>query len=553
MAINVSNTPGLAFGAAIQPRPYQSKAVADTFDWLANNDGNPCLVLPTGSGKSVIVAELCRQAVQGWPGTRILMLVHVQELVQQNAEKMRHVWPNAPLGIYAAGLRRKEIDAITFASIQSIHRKAELVGHIDLVIADEAHTIGHKDEGTYRDFLAALKGINPSIRVIGLTASPWRLGHGLITDKPAIFDALIEPVKIEELQAMGFLTQLRSKVTSAKLDTIGVHKRGGDFIESELQKHVDTDDKNSAIVDEVIARAGERKSWLFFCAGVEHSIHVRDVLRSRGILAEVVTGETPNGERAQILADYKAKRVTALVNVQVLTTGFDAPDTDLIALMRPTESPGLFLQMVGRGFRIKSHTDHCLILDFAGVIERHGPITALKIPTRIGEGDGIPPSKTCSECGEICATAVRICPACGHAFPEQEKAPLALRNDDIMGREPSEMNVLSWTWTVARSKKSDLPMIVVTYYGGVASSSLKEYLCLWHDGFAAQKAQARLRELARGCNVPWDELQGDDATDRMERAYPPARVFFKMEGKYQRIVGQEWAAAEQISEEDIPF
>ncbi len=552
MAINVSGTPGLAFGAAIQPRPYQSKAVADTFEWLAKNEGNPCLVLPTGSGKSVIVAELCRQAVQGWPGTRILMLVHVQELVQQNAEKMRHVWPNSPLGIYAAGLRRKEIDAITFASIQSIHRKADLVGHIDLVIADEAHTIGHKDEGTYRQFLADLKAINPALRVIGLTASPWRLGHGLITDKPAIFDALIEPVKIEELQAMGFLTQLRSKVTSAKLDTVGVHKRGGDFIESELQKHVDTDDKNSAIVDEVIARAGNRLHWIFFCAGIEHALHVRDVLRSRGITAETVTGDTPDSERADILRRFKSGAVQAVTNVMVLSTGFDYPDIDLIALMRPTESPGLFLQQTGRGFRIKSHTDHCLILDFAGVIERHGPITALKIPTRAGEGDRIPPSKTCSECGEICATAVRICPACGHAFPEPEKAPLALRNDDIMGREPSEMNVLSWTWTVQKSRKTELPMIVVTYYGGIASSSLKEYLCLWHDGFAAQKAQGRLRELAKGCNVPWEELQGDDATERMERAYPPARAFFKMEGKYQRIVGQEWSAMAE-SEEQAPF
>lgn len=552
MAISVSQgQSGLAFGGSIVPREYQARAVTMCFDWLSANQGNPCLVLPTGAGKSIVVAEICRQAVQGWPGTRILMLVHVQELVQQNAEKMRTVWPNAPLGIYSAGLRRKEIDAITFASIQSIHRKAELVGHIDLVIADEAHTIGHKDEGTYREFLKALAEINPALRVIGLTASPWRLGHGLVTERPAIFDALLEPVKIEELQNLGFLTQLRSKVTSTTLDTIGVHKRGGDFIESELQKHVDTADKNAAIVDEVIQRAGDRKSWLFFCTGIEHATHVRDALRERGITAEMVTGETPNGERAQIIVDYKAKRITALVNVQVLTTGFDVPDIDLIALMRPTESPGLFMQSVGRGFRVKSHTDHCLILDFAGVIARHGPITSLKIPTKAGEGDGIPPSKSCPECGEIVATAARKCPACGYDFPEPEKQPLQLRNDDIMGREPSEMEVSSWTWGVQRSRKSDLPMIVVSYYGAFGTQSIKEFLCLWHDGFAQAKAQARLRELAKGCHVPWEELQGDEATQRMERAYPPVRVFYKMEGKYPRIVGQEWAS--EALEEETPF
>lgn len=535
---------GLSFGAgAIQPRPYQSKAVAMTWEWIAANPGNPCLVLPTGAGKSVIVAELCRQAVQNW-NARILMLVHVQELVSQNAEKMRHVWPNAPLGIYSAGLRKKEIDAITFASIQSIHRKPELIGHVDLVIADEAHTIGHKDEGTYRAFLKALTELNPNLRVIGLTASPYRLGHGLITDKPAIFDALLEPVTIEQLQAMGHLAQLRSKFTTMKLDTEGVHKRGGDFIESELQAHVDQEPKNVAIVEEVIARAEGRKSWLFFCAGIKHAEHVRDALRVRGVSAEMVTGDTPNGERASILADYKAGKITALVNVQVLTTGFDAPNIDLIALLRATESPGLFLQMVGRGFRIKEHTDHCLVLDFAGVIERHGPITNLKIPDKYTPSDGIPPSKGCPECGEICATSARVCPACGYEFPKVEK-PLTLRNDDIMGREPSEMVVTSWTWTVARSK-SDQPMIVVTYYGKI-TESIKEYLCIWHDGFAGQKGRGRLKELATGAAVPMEDLNGDDATERLEKGHAPILVKYKMEGKYPRIVQTVWY------EEETPF
>lgn len=549
MAVETS----LAFASTLNPRPYQSKAVEMTWDWLRNNQGHPCLVLPTGAGKSIIIAMLCKEAIQSWPGTKILMLTHVQELIAQNAEKVRLVWPNAPLGIFSSGLGRKEIDDITFGGIQSLRGKASLLGHIDLVIVDEAHTISHKDEGGYRELLKSLEEINPSIRIIGLTASPYRLGHGLITEAPAIFDALLEPVTIEELQNAGFLTQLRSKVTSAQLDTNGVHKRGGDFIESELQAHVDTEPHNVAIVEEVIARAGTRRSWLFFCAGVKHAEHVREALRVRGISTETVTGETPNGERSRILADYKACRITALVSVQALTTGFDAPNTDLIALLRPTESPGLFLQMVGRGFRIKTHTDHCLILDFAGVIARHGPITALKIPTKYGESDGIPPSKSCPECGEIVATATRICPGCGFNFPPPQKEQLALRNDDIMGREPSEMIVTSWTWTVAKSKKSELPMIVVSYYGRV-TEVLKEYLCLWHDGFAAQKASSRLRELAKGCNVPWDELQGDDATERMERAYPPTKVLFKMEGKYPRIVGQEWATEVTISVlEDVPF
>ena len=182
-------------------RDYQQRAIDQLYAWFANgNKGNPCLVLPTGSGKSHIVAALCKDALQNWPDTRILMLTHVRELIEQNAEKMRLHWRGAPMGIYSAGLGRKQLgEPITFAGIQSIRKRASQVGHIDLCIIDECHLVSHKDEGGYRSFLAELKAINPALRVAGLTATPYRLGHGMITDKPALFDDLIEPVTIEEL------------------------------------------------------------------------------------------------------------------------------------------------------------------------------------------------------------------------------------------------------------------------------------------------------------------------------------------------------------------
>ena len=190
-------------------RPYQQKAIDDLYDWMRKKQGHPCLVLPTGSGKSHIVAALCKDAIKSWPDTHILMLTHQKELIEQNAEKLRQHWPNAPLGIYSASIGKKEIDQITFAGIQSVRNKAKLIGHIDLVLIDEAHLVGHKDEGGYRTFLNELEEINPSVRIVGLSATPYRLGHGLITDKPAIFDALIEPVTITELVDDGYLSPLR--------------------------------------------------------------------------------------------------------------------------------------------------------------------------------------------------------------------------------------------------------------------------------------------------------------------------------------------------------
>ena len=163
-------------------RPYQQRAIDQLYDWFrAGNTGNPCLVLPTGAGKSHIVAALCHDALTNWPETRVLMLTHVKELIEQNAAKLRAHWPGAPMGIYSASVGRKELgEPITFAGIQSIRKRAAELGHVDLVIIDEAHLVSHKDEGGYRTFIADLQRTNPALRVVGLTATPYRLGHGQI-------------------------------------------------------------------------------------------------------------------------------------------------------------------------------------------------------------------------------------------------------------------------------------------------------------------------------------------------------------------------------------
>ena len=182
-------------------RDYQQRTIDQLYKWFAEGrKGHPCIELPTGSGKSHIVAAICKDALTQWPETRILMMTHVKELIEQNAEKMRDHWPDAPLGIYSAGMRRRDIgEPITFAGIQSVRDKADQIGHVDLVLIDECHLVSHKQEGGYRKLIIDLMHINPLIRVIGLTATPYRLGHGYITDAPALFADIISPVSIEEL------------------------------------------------------------------------------------------------------------------------------------------------------------------------------------------------------------------------------------------------------------------------------------------------------------------------------------------------------------------
>jgi DNA repair protein RadD len=524
-------------------REYQQRAIDQLYDWFAaGNDGNPCLVLPTGSGKSHIIAALCKDALQKWPETRVLMLTHVKELIEQNAEKMRQHWPGAPMGIYSASMGKRQLgEPITFAGIQSVRKKSALLGHTDIIIIDESHLVGHKDEGGYRTLIAELKTINPALRVIGFTATPYRLGHGLITDKPAIFDALIEPVSIEELIHKGFLCPLRSKLTKSGFDVSGVHKRGGEYIEAELQAAVDTDALNDAVVSEIIARAGERKSWLIFCAGIHHAQNVCDTLVREGVTAECVTGNTSKSERTRILREFKAGKIKAVTNANCLTTGFDAPNIDIVALLRPTLSPGLYVQMAGRGMRPAQDKTDCIVLDFAGVVETHGPITAVNPPAKKGDKVGEAPVKTCDECHEIVHLSCLVCPACGAPFPAPEKPPLALHHDDIMGVEGLDMDVTSWNWRKHISRASGNEMLAVTYYGALSDPPITEYLPVLNAGYAGDKSMRLLANLARSAGKSTDgELDLTEIADVMNKGQAPSAIEYRRDGKFFRVLNRNW-------------
>lgn len=525
-------------------RPYQQRAVDDLYDWLRGNDGNPCLVLPTGAGKSHVVAEICKDAVQNYAGTRLLMLTHQKELIEQNYEKLRQHWPNAPVGIYSASVGRRETGMpITFAGIQSVRNKATLVGAVDLVLVDECHLINHRDEGSYRKLMGDLEKLNPNMRVIGLTATPWRLGHGTIASGDALFDDLLEPVTIAELIEGGFLSPLRSKLTGVKYDLTGIHKRGGEYIEAELMQRLDTDEYNFSIAKEICAIGQERRSWLLFCTGVKHALHMAEILRAYGIAVETVTGETSKAERADILERFKRGEIRALTNANVLTTGFDAPMVDLVAMLRPTMSPSLYVQMAGRGMRIAEGKKDCLVLDFAGVVERHGPITAVQPPSRAREGGGDAPVKSCEECWEIVHVSVKVCPSCGTAFPEQEKEEkdFTRRDDDIMGLEAEEMLVTGWDWRVHTARKTGKDMLKVTYYGALSDTPISEYFPIKHDGYAGQKAGRAIAGIVAQSQTHLEGVNGLDSwATALNAGVPPRVITHRRDGKYRRVENRIW-------------
>jgi len=403
-------------------RPYQTEAVDAVYEHLRTRDDNPCVVIPTAGGKTPVMATICRDAVQRWGG-RVLILAHVKELLEQAVEKLHIMAPDLwqRIGVYSAGLKSRDTEhPIIVAGVQSVYRRAAELDRFDLVLIDESHMIPPDGDGMYRTFLAEARVVNPNVRLIGLTATPFRMTSGMICGPQNLLNHVCYEVGVRELIVQGYLCPLKTKAGKQKVDTSGLHIRGGEFVAGEVESLMDDDATVQAACREIVEHTADRKSALIFAAGIQHARHVVGVLEELGQECGFVCGETLALERANTLSRFKEGRLKYLVNVNVLTTGFDAPNIDCVALLRPTNSPGLYYQMVGRGFRLHPGKADCLVLDFGGNIVRHGPVDALQVKAP-GGGNGEAPAKECPECQAVVHAAYATCPECGYEFPPPER------------------------------------------------------------------------------------------------------------------------------------
>lgn len=522
----------------MQLRDYQKAAIEATYDWFREGRGNPLIVAPTGAGKSVILAEFVRRSVSEFPGTRAIMATHVKELIQQNFQTLMRLWPEASAGIYSAGLSRRQLGrAVTFVGIQSVAKRAYEFGHVDLLVVDEAHLIPRSGTTQYQRFIAGLREINPALKVVGLTATPFRLDSGrLDSGHGAIFDGIAYDIPIPMLVHRGYLAPLVSKSPSFVFDTKGLHTRAGDFMEKEMDARFNTTDVIKAAVREIIQLGQERKSWLLFCISVDHALAVRDELRAQGIAAETVTGKTDASERSRILREFKAGMIRAITNVNVLTTGFDAPATDLLAFLRPTQSLGLYMQMAGRAMRTAEGKTNGLVLDYAGNVTRHGPVDAVNVqdaPGRAKDPDaekGDIPAKTCPECSSILFIATMQCPDCGYEFPEPEpKIERAASTEAIMNMTAEDNWRPVTDFAVARHVKNGTPSMRVEYL--VDGRVVREWVCFEHPGFPRRKAVSWWSQMAG--TTPPDSVA--EALDRQHEIRRPDEVVVRREGKFDVI------------------
>ncbi|EGQ8412752.1 TPA: DEAD/DEAH box helicase [Vibrio parahaemolyticus] len=353
-------------------RPYQADSVKAVIHYFRKHSTPAVIVLPTGAGKSLVIAELARLA-KG----RVLVLAHVKELVEQNHAKYEGY--DLKGAIFSAGLGRKETDQqVVFASVQSVVRNLDsFKNQFSLLVIDECHRVPDDKNSSYQKVITHLRELNPGIKVLGLTATPYRLGMGWIyqyhtrgqvrTEESRFFRDCIFELPIRYLLDENFLTPARmmdAPVLSYDFSQLKPANTGR-YKEAEMDMVIDKAKRATPqIVEQIIQYARERKGVMIFAATVRHAQEIH------GLLPEdetaIVIGDTPTPERDAIIQAFKNREIKYLVNVSVLTTGFDAPHVDLIAILRPTESVSLYQQIVGRGLRLSEGKNECLVLDYAG-------------------------------------------------------------------------------------------------------------------------------------------------------------------------------------------
>lgn len=513
-------------------RPYQTAAV-DALDawWTARGaDAAPLIVAPTGSGKSIIIAEIVRRALP----SRALVLVPSKELARQNREKLDAVLQGAAsVGYFSASLGARDGDAdVVVATIGTAYRSSTALGVVSLVVVDEAHLVQPRATGMYRRLIADLAARGP-VRVVGLTATPFRgTGEWLTSGEDALFGGVAASIPIHDLLAAGYLVPLvPPRGIDTRIDTSGVELSAtGDYALDQLEARVDQ--YLVAAASEATALAAGRKKWLSFLPGVKTAHQFCTLLKARGVPSAVVCGSTPAQERDESVAAFRAGGIRCLVTVLALATGFDVPDVDCLVWLRPTTSPVLYVQGAGRGMRPAPGKTDCLWLDFTDTTERMGPVDRVRGRhiVRPGAIAGPPPYRICQGCGERCPPRLSACPTCGLQ---------AARGASMEPRAASSAAVLSGvtTYSVTRvgyelhTKLWRPPSLRVEYYSGRRRVA-REWVCIEHQGYAA--SAARKWWLLRGASPA--PTTAEEALRRCGELATPIAVRVDETGRFPRVV-----------------
>lgn len=384
----------------MQLRSYQERAIDDLRTAYQSGARAPLMVLPTGGGKTCIIAAISANAAAR--DRRVLILVHRRELIHQASGKLQ--WIGVDHGIIAAGTPPSD-HAVQIASVQTLARRLSRIDwQPSLIIIDEAH---HATAGQWARILDHW----PDAYRLGVTATPCRLdGCGL----RSVFDSMVLGPSVADLIFAGFLSPARIYAPPVVADLQGIRSRGGDYASDQAAAAMDRPTVTGDAISHYQRLAAGQQA-IAFCCNVNHAVSVCDAFKTAGISSELLLGNTP--DREQVVANFAAHRIRVLVTVDVVSEGFDVPAASCAILLRPTQSLGLYLQQVGRVLRTAPGKDAAIVLDHVGNAMRHGfPDDArdwsLDDRMRRSKGTPAPSVRTCPECFAAFKPAP-ICPLCG--------------------------------------------------------------------------------------------------------------------------------------------
>lgn len=522
-------------GPAFELRPYQREAAQAAMSDLACGR-NPVIELPTGTGKSVVIGEICRQFLNTSPHARVLVLAHVGELIVQNAAWIERMVGR--VGVVSAGHARAEYGrAVTVGTIQTVANRLDRIGEVDLVIIDEAHRVPLADGSQYRTTINEIRRARPAARVVGLSATPYRLDGGSLVGQ-GIFDRVCYRAELPAMWRDGYLAPLKimgSAELSRKIDAAKMGTRGGEFRSEDVDAAVRPLAADTAA--DLALRARDRQSAIVFASGIDHALDLAAQLDAHGRRVACIFGETSREERARIIEGFRSKEIDTLVNVDVLTTGFDAPNVDCVAICRPTMSPSLYIQMLGRGLRLAPGKRDCLLLDYGCNVLRHGEPQHVK-PENATEKSARPRGRYCPACGSLCAHAQAKC-ACGYEWPAEPRAargPRAPAEIDAIAFDGwAKVELATAHYHVGRDGKRDT--LKIAYQVAGLKYPICEWLCVEHPpGSWARKQAEKSWEQIFGCATPETIDACIEHADKAGIKISQIRV--KKDGKFHRVIGR---------------
>lgn len=543
----------------MQPREYQKRAIASVLEAMELENA-VLMQAPTASGKTVVFSNLIKNLLTNCPEGKILILAHRQELIGQAKDKLEKVWEDHHgISTACAGFDANvDTDSpVVIASVQTLSRRLRDLPFFNLCIVDEAHRLPPLNHVNtqYIKLLNRLWEINPEMRLLGVTATPYRLGHGYIYGDECkeggknIFSTLHHQISVKELTAGNFLSPMRGRVAIpdelyGDLRKVGISN--GDYSDAESGKIMAKEVYIQSAVRTYREYAEDRKHVMIFCVTIEHAELMRDAFKQAGYVAEVVHSLTPKADRKRILKEFVDGHIHFLCNVNVLIEGFDAPLTDCIIMARPTMSASLYLQQAGRGLRIADGKTDCLLIDMVGNCLSFGvDFDDIKIKApRLSAGDA--PYKICPNCQSPIPASAKDCLHCGYVYP-----PAEFKLEEVEDQRPyveiefnkreeglqMESEIISASLSHYTSKNQNHMLRLTVQLNNLLNP-------VYHYLNFDESAHWYTKEKSGSC---WWKMHGEmwDVPESNEEAlqYFDAeslvgmRVGIKQEGKYNKIIG----------------